>query len=594
MYRRFKFISGNDTFDLSKPYESFLVSPKGLGISYTASYGSPTDGFFQHTNRESEQRTVAGEIAFNTAANPYKMYRSLVEFIIKAGSDLRFGYAPDGEHFYYASCEVSKLEKTEIQRFGSLVCAIEIKLLSPWAELDARKEEISPSSNPLTYTYGYDLHSDFLRNIPVEAGETITFKQAGGTQIPINVRMVYGSTVSDELLYSRQIPEGVFSVSVDRIYGCCRIYNQWFNPSDYASFPYSANGVTLTKSGGTITVTVASGGATADTTYQFCDYRVDHTPDTTHRFLLLGGVSDNIYLYPNVSATAAYDYGDGGIFKTSAVNFRFRVTVKNGTPAGTYTVKPALVDLTQCFGTGLEPEAVNDIRIPDVKTYIAANAGYDTAGTVVSAKVTAVEITDSNNSVVDTIAIPADIQALTGYGQSYRSSENYTDYLTLKNYAYVSHDGSSWHIYDPPRIDDIMSVVGALYYYVYGTNATGTVDFVIEGDMDGAYELSIDGEIVEPVITLSTDNGTVTIGKIEIAGTIAAGERLEISTRPEDSFIRKRNKSTGEITDLTGYVSIENDAFARPKIGGNRLGIASSSEIVTAAEINCYSYFKGV
>ena len=86
-----------------------------------------------------------------------------------------------------------------------------------------------------------------------------------------------------------------------------------------------------------------------------------------------------------------------------------------------------VVDLTLMFGAGNEPETVEEVDAMFPEEYYAYNTG-----TLVTAKVTEVISKDSNGNVLDTISIPAGVQALTGYGLSSPGKYNYIDFETKK------------------------------------------------------------------------------------------------------------------------------------------------------------------
>lgn len=181
--------------------------------------------------------------------------------------------------------------------------------------------------------------------------------------------------------------------------------NQLFNPSAYEAVPATANGVTFVNNGdGSISITVASGGATANTYYQFADLR-NTVIQSGHKYLENNiGLSSDIYLDGNASSVA---YGGNAIFVGQTGFGRFRLTVKSGTAAGTYKVWLYLSDLTLWFGS-------ND-RIPsDLLShpenwgrYYAGSLAYN-AGTLDSADGSILKSINRNcwDGEHDVIAIP--------------------------------------------------------------------------------------------------------------------------------------------------------------------------------------------
>lgn len=133
-----------------------------------------------------------------------------------------------------------------------------------------------------------------------------------------------------------------------------------------------------------------------------------------------------------------------------------------------------------------------------------------------------------------------------------------------------------------------------VYPFTYGGDIAGTLEFNISGDLDGAIELSIQGALQNPVISIDSFDGAYTnIGSIELDCEISANETLQISTRPDNTYIRKVDDN-GAVTDLTGFVNIEKNVFGRPSIGKNRLSITSDTIISTVADVRVYDYYRAV
>ena len=90
-------------------------------------------------------------------------------------------------------------------------------------------------------------------------------------------------------------------------------------------------------------------------------------------------------------------------------------------------------DLTQMFGEGNEPATVEEFKAMFPLDYYEYNEGE-----LVSANVVSVDSTDSSGVSLGTIAIPAEVRALEGYGQSNGSDYNYLDFET-KKFVEVGH-----------------------------------------------------------------------------------------------------------------------------------------------------------
>ena len=101
-------------------------------------------------------------------------------------------------------------------------------------------------------------------------------------------------------------------------------------------------------------------------------------------------------------------------------------------------------DLTLCFGSGNEPSTTAEFE-----TMFPAEFYAYSAPTLLSAGVTSVVSKDSTDTEIASYPIPAEIQALEGYGWSAGSAYNYIDY---ENKKFVQKVGSvdlgtlSWYL----------------------------------------------------------------------------------------------------------------------------------------------------
>ena len=92
-----------------------------------------------------------------------------------------------------------------------------------------------------------------------------------------------------------------------------------------------------------------------------------------------------------------------------------------------------LIDLTQMFGAGNEPTTVADFKV------MFPNSYYDySTGSLLSGKCDSVISYNSSSTQIDEYTIPAEIQALEGYGLSTRSLYNYIDFVEKKFVAQVA------------------------------------------------------------------------------------------------------------------------------------------------------------
>lgn len=84
-------------------------------------------------------------------------------------------------------------------------------------------------------------------------------------------------------------------------------------------------------------------------------------------------------------------------------------------------------DLTLCFGSGNEPATTN--AFTDV--FPATHYDYE-PGTLLSAGLTEVDSKDSSDNTLQTYSVPAEVQAIEGYGWSAGTAYNYVDYERKK------------------------------------------------------------------------------------------------------------------------------------------------------------------
>lgn len=137
-----------------------------------------------------------------------------------------------------------------------------------------------------------------------------------------------------------------------------------------------------------------------------------------------------------------------------------------------------IFDLTLMFGAGNEPSTVEEFE-----SMFGAEPHKYNAGELVSAEVTQITSKDSDNNTVDTLVIPDEVQALTGYGWSCPSFTNYIDFEAKKYYQYV---GERAHIAD----DDSDSTV-----ITDGTTTHYELDTAVETDIS-AYLTDTDINVV--------------------------------------------------------------------------------------------------
>lgn len=166
--RRFMLVNGiGEKYDLSvgSADNTFLSGPTGLGLAMEYEWERADDGFFVGASEYGAQGAVAGSLIF--LKDGYVQYRKFLNFIYKTDS-LEFAYLPGGEMepdeatgelnfddslYYYATCKLSKIEKSEINKnyAGVLVTSVEFTLTSLWAKKVENTIEIKADKNDLKY-----------------------------------------------------------------------------------------------------------------------------------------------------------------------------------------------------------------------------------------------------------------------------------------------------------------------------------------------------------------------------------------------------------------------------------------------------------
>ena len=259
-------------------------------------------------------------------------------------------------------------------------------------------------------------------------------------------------TVAD-VSYTKTVPAGaVEHANLDLIGGKTLVWNQLV---DYTSIPSgsSANKLTFTNNNDGSFTFVGDSNAGAGSTYNVA------TVPNGHKFAVVGWTNPyKIQMYPTAQPVINSD----GIYTQPNNNpLRLRFNDTTLSDGESVTLKPKIADLTLTFGSGNEPSTLDEFLaiFPDF-----GNATHN-AGTLLSADVTEVVSKDAEDTTIDTYNIPADIQALSGYGWSCPNHYNYIDFENktfvqeVDSRAYASGDES-----DATVITD-----GTNTYYALGT-----------------------------------------------------------------------------------------------------------------------------
>ena len=219
----------------------FLYEPEGLGIEYNHSYGESGSGFFLRVKDGVSQletsftlvfepgemlitntgnRAIAGEAVAGIAIvgevpdlvieSPYERYKKFLDWIYTA-EELFFIYCPYGQDEYYRRIEIKSIEKTELDKYGSLQPTVSILPMTPWylpAPININFGEDQTNAMRFTYTYNGDLiygvgTRDYTADITakghIPSAVKITFR--GQVENPVftlrgsSTRKVYGQCI---------------------------------------------------------------------------------------------------------------------------------------------------------------------------------------------------------------------------------------------------------------------------------------------------------------------------------------------------------------------------------------------------------------
>lgn len=132
-----------------------------------------------------------------------------------------------------------------------------------------------------------------------------------------------------------------------------------------------------------------------------------------------------IRLYDNTHSSNIFnntsDTGWKIVTATQDCSARYYFQATNGMVVDTY-ITPLLIDLTTMFGAGNEPTTAEEFTAMfPLEYYAYGNVLMDT-------KVTSIISKGVDDTVLETVNVPAGVQALTGYGMSCPGAYNYIDF----------------------------------------------------------------------------------------------------------------------------------------------------------------------
>lgn len=126
-----------DRINLNNEDGIFLYEPSGLGLEYENEYGKSESGFFMRIKDEIAQNATEFTLVFppneycESQYEPYERYRRLIDWIYSA-TELYFVYCPYGTYEYYKKVDIETIEKSELDKYGSLRPKVSILPLTPW------------------------------------------------------------------------------------------------------------------------------------------------------------------------------------------------------------------------------------------------------------------------------------------------------------------------------------------------------------------------------------------------------------------------------------------------------------------------------
>lgn len=193
----------------------FLYAPGGLGVEFSHEYGkSGGDGFFRRNKFSTTQLGPEFTLLFDpNKVDPYAKFQELLGWFASS-AELYFVYSPSGEENkeYYRRINIQRIEKSEIDTYGSLRTPMTVLLLTPWfLPIPFSATFGSTSAYAKRYDYKYD---NTLRYGYNSVYPYCRFTAEG--HIPAAVKVeIHGAITNPEIM--------LFGVNTGTIYGDCAI-----------------------------------------------------------------------------------------------------------------------------------------------------------------------------------------------------------------------------------------------------------------------------------------------------------------------------------------------------------------------------------
>ena len=132
--------------------------------------------------------------------------------------------------------------------------------------------------------------------------------------------------------------------------------------------------------------------------------------------------------------------------------------------------------------------------------------------------------------------------------------------------------------------------------FIYGTDSSAALTGAIAGagHVPGSIELAYHGAIVNPKIRLTGDVSGITYGICSVAATMMASDTLKLSTRYENSYV-KRVSADGAETDLLDSLDLSTTPFFHiPVDEPCTISIEADAAFTGFAELLIYYYYRSV
>ena len=131
---------------------------------------------------------------------------------------------------------------------------------------------------------------------------------------------------------------------------------------------------------------------------------------------------------------------------------------------------------------------------------------------------------------------------------------------------------------------------------IYASGNVGSMTALLQaaGHLPSALSLSYAGAAVNPTVRLTGQSSGTVYGEISLDATLAESDRLEISTRYLDPYIR-RVSADGSVEDLLPQLDLAHDPWLRlPLAEPVQLSLLSTAALEGAAVLRVYDYFWSV